>query len=115
MLEEIIELPKCLIGICESYLDIHDVLYYKNQFKDFNNYYFWYEAAKYGWVDVFIWRDKEGYGYDTNYTCRVAARYGQINILKYAIQNGYQLNNDIISAAALYDQLEIIKWAKGYK
>ena len=66
-------------------------------------------AAGGGHLEILDWLVSE-FGWDSKFS-RFAAANGHLNILKWAKSKGYELG-DICSAAASYDQNEIIIWAK---
>lgn len=66
-------------------------------------------CAKYGELDLLKWARASGYGWDSS-TCAVAARYNNLELLKYAISEGCPSDSTMAMHAARNENFEALKW-----
>jgi len=114
-----LKLPKDLLNLCVSYLTEEEIIYSEGNYNKFSDDDICEIAAKYGWVDLFIWiQNKETtqnrYIPDKRIICIDAALYGHLDIIKWAKKNGtpWYTSEWICSAAAFSGNFDILKWAK---
>jgi hypothetical protein len=85
--------------------------------------FFWYNASRYGRVEVMEWAHQQGYSAVWNQqcdpwsslgsrTCEKAAKYGQLYVLQWLRRYGCAWNSDTCSAAALIGHLPILQWLR---
>ncbi len=67
--------------------------------------------VKYGQLDLLKFAIDNGCELNFN-TCQIAAYHGHLNILIWAKEHGYELNRNTCTFAAGNGHLDIIKWAK---
>jgi hypothetical protein len=68
------------------------------------------EIARYGYLEVLKWARENGCEWDS-YTCHNAAENGHLEVLKWARENGCVWNSITCDYAAKNGNLEILKWA----
>ena len=90
--------------------------------------FFWYNAARYGRVEVMEWAHQQGYSRlweNTDYLfmgefegchdhniCKQAAKYGQLDALRCLKAIGCGWDEETCCAAAEYGHLNILQWAR---
>jgi len=85
--------------------------------------YFWFNAARYGHVDVMEWARNQGYsdvrtqthdwrGSISSFTCAISAKSGQLQALQRLKENRCDWNELTCAAAAQGGHLSIIQWAR---
>jgi len=88
--------------------------------------FFWYNAARYGRVDVMEWARNQGYSdvwtQDNDddfrvssigsFTCAIAAKSGQLQALQWLKENGCDWNHLTCAAAAQGGHLSCLQWAR---
>ena len=92
----IIQLPKDLNNICCSYLTNEEYIYVNNEWNKFNKDYICDIAVQNGWLDLLKWAKQDGCELDS-YVCTGAAWSGHLEILKWARQNGCEWNSKVCS------------------
>ena len=70
-----------------------------------------YGAAFNGDLEVLKWARENGYNWDS-WTCCSAAQNGHLEVLKWARENGCDWNSSTCAWAAENGHLEILKWAR---
>lgn len=69
-------------------------------------------AAKAGWLPVIEYIDTLfEYGARPSSVCALAASYGHVNILRWAIGAGFQYDDYVIQRAAYFNRRNVIEWA----
>lgn len=68
-------------------------------------------AAKYGHLDVIKYARNNGCKWD-HHTCDWAARFGHLEVLKWARDNGCEWTHETCDSAAAFGHFEILKWAR---
>ena len=81
--------------------------------------FFWFNAARYGRVEVMEWAHQQGYSriwkdveVDVYNICREAAEYGQLDALKWLKANGCGWNSYTCHVAAAGGHLSCLQWAR---
>src|SRR6201996_5510443 len=75
------------------------------------NKYVSYGAAFNGDLEVLKWARENGCDWNSN-TCTWAAENGHLEVLKWARENGCDWDSSTCSRAALNGHLEVLKWAR---
>ena len=68
-------------------------------------------AAKLGNLELLQWCRQNGYEWDYR-TCKKAAKYGHLELLQWCRKNGCPWNSLVCASAAKTGQLEVLKWCR---
>lgn len=91
-------------------MTLNQAKYYNKKWHEFNINHVCTIAAENGWLDLLIWARNKSYHWD-EWTAIAAAKYGNLELYKYIVNNGCPLNVGVTTYAANAGHIEIIKWA----
>lgn len=88
--------------------DIIEKIWYIYAIKEFTDR----EIAMYGLLDVLVYKTRNNIPINNfgNRLVNNAARFGHIRMLRWLVNNGYELTNESICYAAVNSQLKTMKW-----
>lgn len=122
-LSDLINLPKDLISISISYLDIFEKTYIEGDWNLFSNRNICRIASQNGWLDLLKFIFSEDYKHNKlkicgqKNICTIAANNNQFDIIKWMHSTGHKIKNNVFDIAVQNNNLDVIYWAyeNGYK